>query len=386
MTARNKAVLRKLASNGTISDSEVALEISVGLESFGQMWTDEILPFIGNGGSELRFVEGSYGRGKTHLLKVLSRLAQDRGFLTCYTSCGTESEPFESLEVTYQAIAKNICWNKDGEEILGLPAILENLHRTKLNQLADTLQVTAALRNLCRAYRIMIDDRSVATETKRDLRELLMGNKAHRVVFRELFRRTRELPRPLTKLGKRNAGHWLRSLLALPRQLGFPGLVVFFDEAGADLHLKKSARSKRQSHMANLRNLIDHIAIGALPGCAIVYGVTHDLLELAALDYPALAQRIERTDEPGMWQERAPNPRAIWTPLDELTKPAPPEKAFFDELGRKLVALAASAGFNSRSKAEESRMVRAAVADAEKSAQGDSIRLFVKALSSKLMT
>lgn len=385
MSARRKAVLRKLASNGTISDPDVAFEISVGLDSFGRLWTDEILPFIGNGGSELRFIEGPYGRGKTHMLWVLSKLARERGFLTCYTSCGAESEPFESLEVTYQAIVKSLCWHLDGEQVLGLPAILENLNDAKLKQLEDTLQVTAALRNLCRAYRFMFNDRSVATETKRDLRGLLMGDKAHRVVFRDLFRRTRELPRPLTKLGKRNAGRWLRSILSLPRQLGFPGVVVLFDEAGADLHLRKGSRQKRQSHMANLRNLIDHMAVGALPGCAIVYGVTHDLLELAAEDYPALSQRIERTDEPGLWQERAPNPRAIWTPLNELTHPSPPARAFFEELGGKLVALASSAGFNTMSQAEVTQIIRSAVDEAARSAQGDSIRSFVKALTSKLM-
>jgi len=361
------------------------MEISVGLDGFRKRWTDEILPFIAAGGSELRFVEGAYGRGKTHLLRVLSKLAEDRGFLTCYTSCGTDSEPFESLEVTYQVIAKNLSWQNGGEQILGLPRILEQLGREQLASLRSSHHVVAPLRNLCRAYSWLLNNEAVAMQTKADLRELLVGNKAHRILFSELFRRTPDLPRPLTKLGKRNAGQWVRSLLSIPRELGFKGLVVFFDETGADLHMRSTSRKKRQQHMANLRNMIDHMAVGNLPGCAIVYGVTHDLLELAAEDYPALAQRIERISDPGMWEEREPNPRAVWTPLDELTNPLPPVRVFFELLGEKLATLAKDAGVNSKSKTVVDQIIQAAVSKMESSAQGDSIRLFVKQVSSKLL-
>jgi hypothetical protein len=385
MSAQKRAVLRQLAANGTISDPEVALEISVGLERFCGMWTDEILPFIASGGSELRFVEGAYGRGKTHILRVLSKLAGERGFLTCFTGCDPDSQPFESLETTYQVIAKNLSLHNGGEPIVGLPRILEQLDREGLDSLRNSYNVVAPLRNLCRAYHWLLNDESVAIQTKADLRELLLGNKAYRVLFSELFRRTPNLPRPITKLGKRNAGQWVRSLLSIPRQLGFKGLVVFFDETGADLHIRRSSAKTRQTHMANLRNLVDHMAVGGLPGCAIVYGVTHDLLELAAEDYPALAQRIERTDQLDMWEQRAPNPRAVWTPLDELTDPTPPDRAFFDALGEKLVALAKEAGVKSKTKDASDKIVRQAVESMEGSAQGDSIRQFVKEVASKLM-
>jgi hypothetical protein len=385
MSSRKRDALRQLAANGTISDSEVAMEISVGLDGFRKRWTDEILPFIAAGGSELRFVEGAYGRGKTHMLRVLSKLAEERGFLTCYTSCGTDSEPFESLEVTYQVIARNLCWQNGGNPVIGVHRILESLEKEQLASLRSSNHVVAPLRNLCRAYHWLLNDDTVSMETKADLRELLLGNKAHRVVFRDLFRRTPNLPRPITKLGKRNAGQWLRSLLSIPRQIGFKGLAVFFDETGADLHIRSASRRRRQEHMANLRNLIDHMAVGDLQGCSIIYGVTHDLLELAAEDYPALAQRIERTDEPEMWEERSPNPRAVWTPLDELTNPTPPNIIFFESLGERLANLAREAGVNSKSKAEVNHMIRDAVNTMQNAAQGDSIRQFVKRLSSKLM-
>lgn len=385
MSSRKKAVLMQLAANGTISDPEVALEISVGLERFCGMWANEILPFIAAGGSELRFLEGANGRGKTHMLRVLSKLAEDRGFLTCYTSGDAETQAFESLEATYQAIAKSLCWRCDGESVIGLPRIIERLDRDQLGELRASSHVVAPVRNLCRAYHWLLNDESVSMQTKVDLKELLVGNKAHRVLFRDLFRRTPNLPRPITKLGKRNAGQWLRSLLSIPLQLGFKGVVVFFDETGADLLDRRKSRKKRQEHMANLRNLIDYLAVGSLPGCAIVYGVTHNLLELAAEDYPALAQRIERTDQSEMWNVREPNPRAVWTPLDELTHPTPPAKVFFESLGQKIGTLAQEAGVLSKSDADIHRIVRTAVGRMAGSAQDDSIRQFVKDVSSKLL-
>jgi hypothetical protein len=385
MSSERLAVLRQMAANGTISNPEVAFEISVGLEGFCKMWEDEILPFISAGGSELRFVEGSYGRGKTHMLRVLSKIAEDHGFLTCYTGCGSDTQPFESLEVTYREVAKNLRWLNQGDHILGLSRIIEQLDRASILGLKASNHVVAPFRNLCTAYHALHNDASVPAQTRTDLRELLAGNNTHRVVFRELFRRSRNLPRPLTKLGKRNSGHWLRSLLSLPRQLGFKGLVVFFDETGADLHLRSASTRKRQEHMANLRNLIDHMAIGSLPGCAVVYGVTHNLLELAGEDYPALAQRIERTDEPGMWESRKPNARAVWTPLDELTDPTPSNQVFFQTLGHKLVRLAHSAGVVSKSGAKIEEIIRTASAKMERNAQSDSIRQFVKTVSSNLL-
>ncbi|MBN8457525.1 MAG: DUF2791 family P-loop domain-containing protein [Verrucomicrobia bacterium] len=363
----------------------MALEISVGLERFCGMWANEILPFIAAGGSELRFLEGANGRGKTHMLRVLSKLAEDRGFLTCYTSGDAETQAFESLEATYQAIAKSLCWRCDGESVIGLPRIIERLDRDQLGELRASSHVVAPVRNLCRAYHWLLNDESVSMQTKVDLKELLVGNKAHRVLFRDLFRRTPNLPRPITKLGKRNAGQWLRSLLSIPLQLGFKGVVVFFDETGADLLDRRKSRKKRQEHMANLRNLIDYLAVGSLPGCAIVYGVTHNLLELAAEDYPALAQRIERTDQSEMWNVREPNPRAVWTPLDELTHPTPPAKVFFESLGQKIGTLAQEAGVLSKSDADIHRIVRTAVGRMAGSAQDDSIRQFVKDVSSKLL-
>jgi hypothetical protein len=155
------------------------------------------------------------------------------------------------------------------------------------------------------------------------------------------------LQRPIGKVGKRNAAVWLRSLLALPRQLGFKGLVVLFDETGADVHVK-SAFSSHQQHLANLRNLVDHLATGGTPGCSVVYATTRDLMEIAKEDYLALWQRVARLQDESMFEIAPRNPRAIWCRLDELTDPAPDVPEFYLELGEKLLALGKDGGIPAR--------------------------------------
>lgn len=187
-------------------------------------------------------------------------------------------------------------------------------------------------------------------QVTQDLRALLHHDTNRRVTFRDLFSAASSLgaslQRPIGKVGKRNAAVWLRSLLALPRQLGFKGLIVLFDETGADVCFKSSFGSlgEHQQHLANLRNLVDHLATGGTPGCSVVYATTRDLMEIAKEDYRALWQRVARLQNESMFEIAPRNSRAIWCRLDELTDPAPDVPEFYLELGDKLLALGKDAG------------------------------------------
>ena len=70
-------ILHQLASFGTLDDPEVAARLSTGLNGFIGRWEKETLPFLQAGGSELRFVEGPNGRGKTHFLQALEFAAKN---------------------------------------------------------------------------------------------------------------------------------------------------------------------------------------------------------------------------------------------------------------------------------------------------------------------
>ena len=93
-------ILHQLASFGTLDDPEVAARLSTGLNGFIGRWEKETLPFLQAGGSELRFVEGPNGRGKTHFLQALEFAAHRAGFVTARVQCGMQHKPFAALQET----------------------------------------------------------------------------------------------------------------------------------------------------------------------------------------------------------------------------------------------------------------------------------------------
>ena len=377
--------LNQLSSNGVLADRRVASEMAVGLDKFSRTWTEEILPFIATGGSELRFIEAPYGRGKTHFVQHLSTLAEAEGFLICHAICGVQLSPFQSLEETYRAVAKSMMANIDGIDVVGLDKILVTIDNLRVMELQDAPRINPAFRNLAIAHSRMRRQQLREYPGLADLRALLMGDTSRRVVFRDLYRSIPSISRPLGKLGRRNAGSWLRSLFSLPRLLGFKGFALFFDESGADMHYARLSRQRKRQHLSNLRILVDHMAVGSMPGAVIVYAVTHDLLEHAARDYPALAQRISRVSEQDEWNRVPPNPRAIWSQLDHLTIPARSSRMFYQRLLDRLVE------FARKSDIQERRIERAQRFGAESmdkfagSIESDVVRIFVKEIAGRLL-
>ncbi len=336
-------ILRRLAQHGVLDVPEVAARLSTGLEAFLTRWESEVAPFLAAGGAELRFVEGPYGRGKTHFLQVLEWHALRAGFVTARV--GMDNKPFASLQDTYRQIARSMTTaspNSNGRT--GLDTLLERLSGQQLATFMQSSRTNPGYRNLIVTFVRRVQDGQGDEAVTSDLRALLMHDTNRRVTFGELFRHAPDLPRPLGKLGKRNAAVWLRSLLALPHQLGFKGLVVLFDETGADFHLRPESLRARQQHMANLRNLVDHLAVGNIPGCSIVYATTRDFILMAHADYPAIWQRVARLEETAPSTEPPRNPRAIWCRLDELTQPTPAQREFFISLGEKLLELGREGG------------------------------------------
>jgi len=336
-------ILRRLAQHGLLDVPEVAARLSTGLEAFLARWERETLTFLAAGGSELRFLEGPNGRGKTHFLQVLEIRAQRAGFVTARV--GTQAKPFAALRDTYRQIAlAMIASSPSNNGQIGLAYLLAGLTPDQLTTFEHGSRGNPGFRNLIVTYTRRVLAGQANEPVTHDLRALLTHDTNRRVAFGELFRLDRHLPRPLGRIGKRNAALWLRSLLTLPRQLGFKGLVVLFDETGADLHLRPEPLRSRQQHMANLRNLVDHLATGGIPACSVVYATTNDFIQMAFEDYPAIWQRVARMEETSPFTEPPRNPRAVWCRLDELTEPSPAQGEFFTELGGKLLDLGREGG------------------------------------------
>lgn len=384
-------ILAKLAESGTPPDRESALGMSVGLEKAIKRFEDETLPFAAEGGAELRFVFAPYGRGKTHLLWALQEVARTKGFVTAYIDCNSGQSPFASAQKTYQIIANNML--PPGQEI-GVQAIMGSdavIHeailstgdagaKQKYYDIYRDARLACDFRNLVAAYGRLVLSGKEREQLGTGLRALLRADSSYPIRVSDIYRDEKWLPRPIGKLVRRNAAAWVRSLSSLPIALGYPGFVLFFDETEQTLSLQAMSRKNRQIHLANLRNLVDHLAIGSFHGCIIYYAVVEELLEIAKRELDALRQRLERVRfVEGM---KLRNPRAVWVNLDELTEPTPEEEGFFDELGNRILKIGLAAGLPSNFALDIKKTLEGLSDRYSNSISGGAVREFVKAAAS----
>ena len=345
-------LLGHLASVGTPPEDGVAVSrLSVGLEVSLERFAHETLPFIASGGGELQLICGTYGRGKTHYLKALSHFARERNFVTSYVDCQENRSPFKSLAETYRAIADGMTPPRTHPffSTAGITKIIEaqftgkdvTEQRALIERVKSDRALVPDFRNLVRAYCTAAVGGGGDEDLAERLEALLAATPSYRVPFADLYRQYPDLPRPLGKLVPRNAAIWLRALLSLPQVLGYGGLLVCFDET--ETVLQHGSALQRQTHLAHIRTFVDHLAAGAFRGCAVYYAVADDFVDMAS-DLGALAQRIDRVYVPELAGER--NPRAVSVYLDELTKPDPQDRRFFEALAQRIVDIGRDAGLS----------------------------------------
>ena len=381
--------LAHLAEMGTPPDPETALRMSSGLGRSLRRIEEETLPFIAMGGGELQFVYGPYGRGKTHFLKALAQRARERGFVTAYVDCQENESPFQSLRETYRAIAAGMTPPETRRFFAtsGITKIIEaqfiDKNKPEQRALIDRLKSNKALtpdfRNLVLAYCTEAVLAGSDEHLAGRLEALLAASLTYEVTVGALYRDHVDLPRPLGKLGGRNAAVWLRALLSLPRELGFAGTLVLFDET--ETVLMRRGRH-RQVHLAHVRTLIDHMATGAFRGCAIYYATAEEFSETAK-DLEALSQRIERTSIPELGAKH--NPRAVWVGLDELTVPSPDTPEFFEELARNIIELGRDGGLSSVSANKLMASLAHLATEHVESINEARVREFVKAAAAEVV-
>jgi hypothetical protein len=346
-------ILAHLAEIGTPPDSDSAFKISVGLDQTIKRLRTETFPFLAAGGSELQFVYAPYGRGKSHFLRTIEKVASNDDLVAAYIDCSTGKSPFRDIRETYNMIANALTVTlKDDplSSVSGVTKIIEesllDLNQDEARSLLERVQTDSHLapdfRNLVYAYGMSVLKGDVGQTLSESLEALLTASSTYRVTLGNLYRAHPELPRPIGKLSRRNAGLWLRSLLTLPQSLGHKGTVILFDETERVHSFYKLRSRKQQTHFANLRNFVDYMAVGTFRGCSIYYAVVEDFIELAREQLDALSQRIERIHLGTGDSYR--NPRAVWVSLDELTVPNPESPIFYEKLAVRIVGLGKNAG------------------------------------------
>lgn len=339
-------LLHHLADTGAPPECGNAVSrLSVGLEGTMTRFERETFPFVASGGGEMQFISGGVRQGKTHFLKAVSCLARTYDFVTSYVDC-QDRTPFESLVETYRAIVDGMVppCEVSTFSTAGITKVIEAKFTGKTTDeqraLVESVKADRALvpdfRNLVRAYCAHGFGGDGDEHLAEKLEALLAATPSYQVRVGELYQQYGNIPRPVGKLGPRNAATWLRALLSLPQVLGYRGVVVCFDDTEAVLRHGE----RRHRHLAHIRTFIDHLAAGAFRGCAVYYAVRGDI-QYIARRLGALWQRIERVFPPP-----EDNPYAVSVNLHELVTPNPSDPAFFIALAERIVDIGREAGLS----------------------------------------
>lgn len=259
----------------------------VGSGPFLDVVEDELFDrLVSRGAATCRFVEGPYGAGKTHLLRLMTRRALDRGMAVLSAELSADLN-IESWDAVTRFVLQRIQFHDGDQLVTGLPAVLRALGARDIDQerLASMPAPHPSFRN---AMLVGLRPDALTRETASLLDRYLEGQRIASGKLR--MAGIRDVKDPLSK---RNAEHVLNTALMTLYGLGVPGTVLAFDETERTLVTYGYAASRKVRVAANLmRRMIDACPTGRVFGALVVFAVLPDFLERSAMAYPALGQRL----------------------------------------------------------------------------------------------
>ena len=275
----------------------LAARCLVGLDTLFQEWKRDLETYVAGGGSLLRVVVAAPGSGKTHLGEALKATAAERGFLVCKIDAQSQHTSEDDL-LLYRGFCLGLTVP---DQYLGSLDVGQGL-RSVLDQVAERMD-GSAVRELLRPVKLPVpalkDTLAALVDASRSdmfrgdsgwgaLLAVASGEKVRGLTSLSALRA--RYPSPfghLKKLpGKRDARLWLESLLLALRPLGFPGVLLVLDE-----HDDARKKSLDES-IVQLRQQLDRLAEGHLPGVFVLYLVLDDFPDRVKASHPALDQRM----------------------------------------------------------------------------------------------
>ena len=297
LTARDdvdaiRDALEQIAQYGVLGDANPWL-IDVGSDAFVSCFEREILDdLVQHGGSTCRFFEGSYGAGKTHLLRLLGETARARGMVTARTDLTHELGLGDWRSIAAYVLS-NLEVTISGVSARGLPDILSalaasgeaNVEAMRGAHLAHTGFQAAMIRAATTAPATPSATRAMPAV----LRSYLLGGQVRLSALKQGG--VRGVKDPLVL---KNAEQVLSTVLGGLFHLGLPGTLLLFDENESSLFSKRATAPPKLQAAANImRRLIDGCTTGNLVGTVAVFAVLPGFLDTCAQQYPALGQRLE---------------------------------------------------------------------------------------------
>jgi len=293
------SIVHRMGESG-LPPEEGVEEVNVGTDSYLAILETEYLSshLCDAGGSTFKLIQGTYGAGKTHFLYCLKARAGRRGYLTSIvTLTAAKGEcPFDSPLHIFRATAQNLTQRTGPGRAVrsGLTDILRDwVERESKARGAEELKQWLS-RSLARSpisfqpFRVALVQFLLGVLRDDDgllpLEGWLLGRDVPAAQLRSFG--VYDSPR------EQNAFLLLRSMTQAMRELGFPGVVLLFDEGEKQLSFARvDARSTREV-LNNLRETIDLCGRSELPSTLVAYAVTPDFVNNILPRYPALQQRL----------------------------------------------------------------------------------------------
>lgn len=256
--------------------------------------------------SKLRFVSGSWGSGKTHLLARIRDMAFDANCLVSSIQLDRHTVPFEQFERMFYGIVKSISMPSIDQSGAPLSDVLlsevfrKHLFGADSGDLIETEACDEACQHLMRRREIDYDFRKIVCEFWRTYLPT-----AGDVIAREerrgkvmswfggldtiaSYRRELQVNKVVTRETARDL---LGSLARYAKYAGYGGIVVLLDEAEMNYSTMRQSQLDRAHN--NLLHLINTIQDST--GIFVVFASTPDFFtheEYGIRSYGALAQRI----------------------------------------------------------------------------------------------
>ena len=251
-----------------------------------------ILDFVADGGFETRFLRGDYGSGKTFMCAVLRELAFSRNYAVSVVNLSREV-PFGRRDLVLGEIVRGLRTPGSGASC-ALPELIERWF-AKYDP-GTPLDENPALREAI--ARIANADAGMGVGLRSyygaycDGNDLLMDGALSWLCGETIEADVRKALRLVGKLTPDAAFRRLRSIVALLKDGGAPGLVVLVDEAEAIYRLAQAPQ--RLAAYTAIREIID-IGDVEFPSAFFLFAGTAELFEnefRGIASYSALYQRI----------------------------------------------------------------------------------------------
>ncbi len=265
-------------------------------------------------GGRVRFISGSWGSGKTHMLRLLAEQAFDAGYWVSNFQLNKDEAPFHKFEHVFFRIVRGLTapsMYRDGDlrrstpfgEVLrrglvdqaapeeGMPATYARARARLLEDHRIDIDLRRIVDRYWSTFTAKVDDPTVLEEERALILQWFSGE-GTTATYRRHYGVQKVVDRA-------NAHLMLQSLCALAQHLGAKGVVVLVDEAEMSFSTM-SRTSLKQAHN-NLLHLIN--SAQESDGLVLVYATVPDFYDdprHGIKQYGALANRI------GQPQDHAP--------------------------------------------------------------------------------